>query len=112
FFVRDGDIDESLRVIVVAAFEAQATLGHVLADDDVFAAIGMTDAGGVTDFDARVFTTIDADNGRCLEGRRRHGEDGGAALGDSIGFGGERSGGRRRFVLGGAVGLRVERRRV
>ena len=59
FFVGDGDVDEGLSVIVGAAFEAEAAAGHVLAGDDVVAALGMADAGGVADFDAGVLAAID-----------------------------------------------------
>jgi hypothetical protein len=80
FLVRDGDFDEGLGVILFGAFEAQAAFGHVLAGDDVFAAIGITDAGGVADFDARVFAAIDAREGGVFRSGRSHGEDGGARL--------------------------------
>src|SRR6266403_1091661 len=66
FLVRDGDFDEGLDVILFGAFEAQAALGHVLTGDDVFATIGMTDASGVADFDARMFAAIDAREGRVF----------------------------------------------
>ena len=78
--VGDRDIDEGLGVILFGAFEAQAAFGHVLASDDVFAAIGMTDASGVADFDARMLAPIDAREGRFIGSGRRHGEDGGVRL--------------------------------
>ena len=59
--VRDGDFDEGLRVILLAALEAETAFGHVFAGDDVVSALGMTDAGGVADLNARVFAAI---NGR------------------------------------------------
>ena len=80
FLVGDGDFDEGLGVILFRAFEAQAAFGHVLAGDDVFAAIGMTDASGVADFDARMLTAIDAREGRFVRSGRSHGEDGRARL--------------------------------
>ena len=79
FFVGDGDFDEGLRVIVRAALEAQAAFGHVLAGDDVFAALGMMDAGRVGDFDARMFAAVDARRGGFFLSGRREGEDSGAA---------------------------------
>ena len=98
FLVRDGDLDEGLDVILFGAFETQAALGHVLAGDDVFAAIGMTDAGGVADFDARMLAAVDAREGRIVGSGRRHGKDGGvrlaAVLWGNSGRGG--SGGFRR----------------
>jgi len=101
--VGDGDFDEGLGVILLAALEAQAAFGHVLAGDDFVAALGVTNAGGVSDFDARVPAAI----GRRGDGRGgnrgRHGEDGGARLADSV----DSVGG----VLRGIVRLRVERRR-
>lgn len=77
--VGSGDVDERLRVIVFAALETQAAFGHVFADDDVIAALGMADAGGVIDFDARVLAAIDARRGGLVG--RGHGEDGSGALG-------------------------------
>lgn len=51
--VGNGDFDEGAVVVALAAFEAQAAARHVLAGDDVVAAVGMADAGGVADFDGR-----------------------------------------------------------
>jgi len=89
--VGDGDFDESPGVIPLAALEAQAALGHVLALDDVVAALGMADAGGVGDFDARMLAAIGARRGRrgggFFAGGRRHGEDGGEGFGDGVGAG-------------------------
>jgi hypothetical protein len=70
-----------LGVILFGALEAEAAFGHVLAGDDVFAAIGMTDASGVADFDARVFAAIDAREGGVIGSGRRHGENGGPTFG-------------------------------
>ena len=92
FGVGDGDFDEGLYVILLSAFETEAAFGHVLASDDVFAAVGMADAGGVADLNAGVLAAIDArGGGRWLRsGRgffwsgRRHGEDGGRRLSDRI----------------------------
>ena len=80
FLVGDGDLDEGLGVILFGAFETQAALGHVLAGDDVFAAIGMTDASGVADFDARMLAAVDARECRFVGSGRRQGEDGGVRL--------------------------------
>src|SRR5712664_4011960 len=73
--VGNGDFDEGSHIVLLAALEAQAALGHVLAGDDVVAAVGLTDAGGVVDLDARVLAAIDASGGIFLK-RRRHGDDG------------------------------------
>jgi len=93
--IGDGDFDEGLRIIFCAAFEAQAALGHVLALDDVVAALGMADTGRVGDFDARMLAAIGARRGELVGSGRRHGEDGRARLtsrlgasGVSIGWGG------------------------
>jgi hypothetical protein len=80
FLVGGGDVDEGLDVILLGAFEAQAAFGHVLAGDDVFAAIGMTDASGVADFDAGMLAAVDAREGGVFGSGRRQGEDGGARL--------------------------------
>jgi len=80
FLVRDGDLNEGLGVILFGAFEAQAALGHVLTGDDVFAAIGMTDAGGVADFDARMLAAVGAREGGFIGSGGRQGEDGGVRL--------------------------------
>ena len=80
FLVGDGDFDEGLGVILFGAFEAQAAFGHVLASDDVFAAIGMADTSGVADFDARVFAAVDAREGGVFGSGKSHSEDGGARL--------------------------------
>ena len=78
--VGDGDIDEGLRIIFCAAFEAQAAFGHVLALDDVVAALGMADTGRVGDFDARMLAAIGARRGGLVGSGRRHGEDRGLRL--------------------------------
>ena len=109
--IGDGDIDEGLRIIFCAALEAQAALGHVLAGDDVIAALGMADAGGVSDFDARVFAAIDARRGGFFLGGRRDGEDGGARLTSRLSARGVSTGFRRRRDLRGTMRLSVERRR-
>ena len=61
--IGDGDVDEGLSVIAFGALEAETALGHVLAGDDVFAALGMAYAGGVADFDARMLAAIGARRG-------------------------------------------------
>ena len=73
--IRNGDFDERTGVIVFAALEAHAALGHVFACDDVIAALGMADARLVADPDARMLAAIGL-RGRGFF-RRRHGEDGG-----------------------------------
>ncbi len=79
--IGDGDIDEGLRIIFCAAFEAQAAFGHVLAGDDVVAAaLGMADTGRVGDFDARMLAAIGARRGGLVGSGRRHGEDRGLRL--------------------------------
>ena len=108
--VGDGDIDEGLGVIVFGAFEAQAALGHVLALDDVIAALGMADAGGVSDFDARVFAAIDARRGGFFLSGRRDGEDGARFI-SRLSARGASTGLRRRRDLRGIMRLSVERRR-
>jgi hypothetical protein len=82
--VGDGDFDEGPYIVLFAAREAQAALGHVLAGDDVVSAVGLTDAGGVVDLDARVLAAIDASGGGIFLKRRRHGDDGGLRLADSV----------------------------
>ncbi len=78
--VGDGDLDEGLGVIPLAALETQAALGHVLALDDVIAAPGMADAGRVGDLDAGMLAAIGARRGGLFVSRRRLGEDGGLRL--------------------------------
>lgn len=95
-FVGDGDVDEGLRIIVFVALEAQAAFGHVFADDDVIATLGMADAGGVADFNARVLAAVDSWEGGLI--RRREGEDSG---GLRVRWGGD---------LRGTVRLGIERR--
>ena len=114
--VGDGDFDEGLGVILLAALEAQAALGHVLAGDDFVAALGMTNAGRVGDFDARVPAAIGRRGGRCGENRRRQGEDGSARLGGRAADwlpdrGGASSVDSVGGIFRGIVGLGVERRR-
>jgi len=87
-----GEVDEGLGVIAFGALEAQTALGHVLAGDDVFAALGMAYAGGVADFDARMLAAIGARRGGSILrsgsgwvwGWRRQGEDGGLRCGGRV----------------------------
>ncbi len=72
--VGDGDLDEGLGVIPLAALETQAALGHVLALDDVIAALGMADAGGVGNLDAGMLAAIGMRRGRLFASRRRLGD--------------------------------------
>ncbi len=74
--VGHGDFDEGLHIVWLAALEAQAAFGHVLALDDVIATLGMADAGGVADFDARMLAAIGARGGGFFGNRRRDGGDG------------------------------------
>ena len=74
--VGNGDFDEGLHIVLLAALETEAAFGHVLAGDDVLAALGMADAGGVVDLDAGVFAAIGARSGGFFVNRGRHGEDG------------------------------------
>jgi len=99
--VGSGDVDEGLGVVAFVALETQAAFGHVFADDDIVAALGMADAGGVIDLDARVLAAIGARGGRLVG--RGHGEDGGSLRrrwGDDfrqvLRAGVERRSGRRR----------------
>ena len=78
--IGDGDFDERLGVILLAALEAQAALGHVFALNDVVAALRMADAGGVADFDARMLAAVGGRSGGLFGGGTRHGEDGGLRL--------------------------------
>ncbi len=90
--IGDGDFDEGLRIIFCTAFEAQAALGHILALDDIIAALGMADASGVADFDARMLAAIDARRGGRMVWRgsgwvwgwRGHGEDGSGRRGGGV----------------------------
>ena len=84
--VGNGDFDEGAVVVALGAFEAQAAARHVLAGDDVVAALGMADASGIADFDAGVLAAIDL--GHIRLGRGRHGENGPEALHDKFGAGG------------------------
>ncbi len=100
--VRNGDFDGGLHIVLLAALEAQAAFGHVLADDDVVFALGLTNACGVADFDARMLAAIDARSGGFFVNRRRNGKDGRrrlplrlpAKLPDKVGAGGVNSGWR------------------
>src|SRR5216684_6410806 len=74
--VGNGDFDEGLHIVLLAALEAHAAFGHVLAGDDVIAALGMADAGGVADLDAGVFAAIGARSGGFFGNRRRYPADG------------------------------------
>ncbi len=114
--VGDGDFDEGPGVVTLAALEAQAALGHVLALDDVVAALRMADAGGVVHFDAGMLAAVGASGGRgWLRSGARYGEDGGLRFADGVGRGAEevRAGGDRvstRIGAGGAkVGGRIQR---
>ena len=78
--IGDGDFDERLGVIPLSALEAQATLGHVLALDNVIGALGMADTGGVADFDARMLAAVGGRSGGLLGSWRKRGEDGGLRL--------------------------------
>ena len=83
--IRDSDFDKGVHVILLAALEAEAALGHVLALDDVVAALGMTNAGGVADFDARMLAAIDGRGGwRIFGGGGRDGEDGGLRFAEGV----------------------------
>ncbi len=108
--VGNGDIDEGLRIIFCAALEAQAAFGHVFAGDDVFAPLGMANASGVSDFDARVFAAIDARRGGFFLSGRRDGEDGARFI-SRLSARGVSTGLRRRRDLRGIMRLSVERRR-
>lgn len=55
-----GDLDEGLRIVMLAALEAQSAFGHILAEDNIIAALRMANAGGIVDLDARVLAAIDA----------------------------------------------------
>jgi len=101
--VGGGDFDERLRVVRFAAFEAQAAFGHVLALDDLIAALWMADTGGVVDLDAGVFAAIDARGGGLLWcGQGEHGRSG---LSDKFGAG------KMIGALRGGQGLRQLKRR-
>ena len=84
--VGNGDFDEGAVVVALGAFEAEAAARHVFACDDVVAALGMADASGVADFDARVLAAIDL--GHIRLGRGRQGCDRPEALHDKFGDGG------------------------
>jgi len=86
WYVGNGDFDEGAVVVALAAFEAEAAARHVFAGDDVVAALGMADAGGVADLHARVLAAIDLGHIRLRRGR--HGENGPEALHDKFGAGG------------------------
>jgi hypothetical protein len=68
WYVGHGDVDDGVHVVAFAGLEAQAPFGHVLTGDNVVSAIEMADAGGVIDFDARVFPAIGAGPGRFGRG--------------------------------------------
>ena len=97
--VGDGDFDEGLHMVPRVALEAQAAFGHVLAGDDVVFALGMSNAGGVGDSDARVLAAVGGWGGGLFRKRGRHGEDGGKRLTvkvpDRVWADGENSGLRR-----------------
>jgi hypothetical protein len=87
---RDGDFDEGAFVVGLFAFETQAAARHVLAGDDVVAALGMANEGGGVDLGARMLAALLAGSVRVLGGGQRHGEDRGARLLVSGGPGGGR----------------------
>lgn len=58
--IRRGDFNQRLRVILLAAFEAQAALGHVFAKNDVIASLRVAHARGVADLDAGMLAAFDA----------------------------------------------------
>jgi hypothetical protein len=68
WYVGRGDVDDGVDVVAFAGLEAQAPFGHVLTGDNVVSAIEMADAGGVIDFDARVFPAIGTGPGRFGRG--------------------------------------------
>ena len=100
--VGNGDFDEGAFVVALAAFETEAAARHVFAGDDVVAALGMADAGGVADFDARVLAAIDLGDIQLRRGRlerERQGCDCPEALHDKVGAGGIHRGlGRSRSL--------------
>src|SRR6266446_2091008 len=70
----------------------------VLAGYDFVSALGMTDAGGVADLNARVLAAIDARDGGFFGNRGRQGENGGLRLPDRVpdrAGAGEKEGGLR-----------------
>ena len=77
--VGNGNFDEGLLKVTLAAFEAQAAAGHVFAlHDVVFVEAGAVDARGVVDLDAGMLAAIGL---RCnVLLRRRQGENGDAGL--------------------------------
>src|SRR5207245_11462777 len=68
------DFDQRLQIVLLAALEAQAALGHVLAEEDFITLLGMANASGVCDFDARVLAAFGGGTGGFL--RSRQSEDG------------------------------------
>src|SRR5260370_21817469 len=73
--VRNGNFDEALCRVLLAALEAQAGFGHVLAGDDVVSALGVANAGRVGDFDAGMLAALGAGGGGLLQNLRGKGED-------------------------------------
>src|SRR5262245_14390547 len=57
-FVRDGDFDGSIFVVTLAAAEAEAAFGNVIALDDLFVGSGVSNAGGEGDAGANVAPAI------------------------------------------------------
>jgi len=114
--VGDGDFDERAFVVLLFAFEAEAAAGHVLALNDVVAALGMADEGGIADLGARMLAAVDA-RSVVAAGGRRQGEDGGARLPSRL-RAGVVSGGLRggeileRRLHGGGEGRGIGRRRL
>lgn len=68
--IRRGDFDERQRMILPAAFEAQAAFGHILAKDGLLSVGGMANAAGIVDFHARMLAAVDGGRGGFF--RRRH----------------------------------------
>src|SRR5260370_169849 len=79
--VGNGDFNEGPHIVLLAAREAQAAFGHVLAGDDVVCALGIANAGGVVDLDARVLAAVDASGGRSFLDWGGQGEGGGVRAG-------------------------------
>lgn len=83
--VGHGDFDERLRTVPLAAFEAQAALGHVLAEDHFITLLGMANASRVSDFDARVLAALGGGTGGFL--RSRQSENGAERFLEMLGMG-------------------------
>jgi hypothetical protein len=111
--VGNGDFDEGVHIVLLAALEAQAAFGHVLAGDDVVSALGNADAGGAADLDARMLAAIDGQGDGCggfFGSGGRQGEDSGRRLFDRAGASAGRITRRlsnRVADKGGAGGVKV-----